>query len=260
MHDGYALSKCYSRSPLGGAALTDLTLRTLSAGGACVRPRYTFKRALRDGAFVVTPTACEGVTASYHTLRSWEVAADIKESVCRLSEGPLDEAAASLTPSVPYELPDGNLVECGVERLKIPELLFRPQLLGSFQMPMDLPPGSVADLLTASATMRGLPASAIEVVNHCDLDLRRELLSGVVLTGGGSLFGGLKERLERELSASAPAQLRCKVLASASTAERRYGVWLGGSILASLGSFQQLWMSKAEYEEHGAGLINRKCP
>ena len=91
-------------------------------------------------------------------------------------------------------------------------------------------------------------------------DLVRRGYFGVVLTGGGSLFGGLKERLERELSASAPAQLRCKVLASASTAERRYGVWLGGSILASLGSFQQLWMSKAEYEEHGAGLINRKCP
>jgi hypothetical protein len=34
----------------------------------------------------------------------------------------------------------------------------------------------------------------------------------------------------------------------------------GGSILASLGSFQQMWMSKQEYEEHGAGLVHRKCP
>ena len=34
----------------------------------------------------------------------------------------------------------------------------------------------------------------------------------------------------------------------------------GGSILASLGSFQQMWMSKKEWEEHGAALIHRKAP
>lgn len=34
----------------------------------------------------------------------------------------------------------------------------------------------------------------------------------------------------------------------------------GGSILASLGSFQQMWMSRKEYEEHGASLIHRKSP
>ena len=42
--------------------------------------------------------------------------------------------------------------------------------------------------------------------------------------------------------------------------DRRFSVWIGGSILASLGSFQQLWMSKAEYEEQGAQGILRKCP
>lgn len=44
----------------------------------------------------------------------------------------------------------------------------------------------------------------------------------------------------------------------ANAVERRFSVWIGGSILASLGSFQQMWMSKAEYEEHGAGLIAKK--
>jgi actin-related protein len=42
--------------------------------------------------------------------------------------------------------------------------------------------------------------------------------------------------------------------------ERRFSVFIGGSILASLGSFQQMWLSKAEYDEHGPGLIHRKCP
>ena len=39
-----------------------------------------------------------------------------------------------------------------------------------------------------------------------------------------------------------------------------FNVHAGGSILASLGSFQQMWMSKAEYEEHGSSLVHRKCP
>lgn len=42
--------------------------------------------------------------------------------------------------------------------------------------------------------------------------------------------------------------------------ERRFSVFIGGSILASLGSFQQMWLSKAEYDEHGPSLIHRKCP
>lgn len=50
------------------------------------------------------------------------------------------------------------------------------------------------------------------------------------------------------------------MLAATAPAERRFAVWIGGSILASLGSFQQLWMSKQEYEESGAHGIHRKCP
>ena len=142
----------------------------------------------------------------------------------------------------------------------MPELLFNPSLLGSFALPMDMPSGGIGDLATSGGSLRGLPQAVAEVIGKCDVDLRKELYGGVVLTGGGSLFTGLKERLEKELQAGAPAALRVKVLASASTQERKYGVWLGGSILASLGSFQQLWMSKAEYEEHGASYIHKKAP
>jgi hypothetical protein len=55
-------------------------------------------------------------------------------------------------------------------------------------------------------------------------------------------------------------RLRLQVVCSANAVERRYGVWIGGSILASLGTFQQMWMSKAEYREYGAGLIHKKAP
>lgn len=33
--------------------------------------------------------------------------------------------------------------------------------------------------------------------------------------------------------------------------ERQYSAWIGGSILASLGTFHQLWISRAEYQVSG---------
>jgi actin-like protein 6A len=92
------------------------------------------------------------------------------------------------------------------------------------------------------------------------VDVRRELYAGVVLTGGTALFSSLRDRLERELADSAPAMAKVKVVSPANAVERRFSSWIGGSILASLGTFQQMWMSKAEYSEHGAGLIHKKAP
>jgi actin-like protein 6A len=69
-----------------------------------------------------------------------------------------------------------------------------------------------------------------------------------------------KERLDRELLELAPQAARVRVTTHQNATERRFSVWLGGSILGSLGSFHQLWMSKQEYDEHGAGLIHRKSP
>ena len=78
--------------------------------------------------------------------------------------------------------------------------------------------------------------------------------------GGGAATKGLKERLDRELQMNAPPSVKLRVVSPATAAERRHSAWLGGSILSSLGSFQQMWMSKQEYEEHGANLVHRKCP
>jgi len=70
-------------------------------------------------------------------------------------------------------------------------------------------------------------------------------MGNVVLAGGGSLFAGLGERLNNELVRNFP---HVKIHAPGNPAERRYGGWLGGSILASLGTFHQLWISKEEWQ------------
>jgi actin-like protein 6A len=85
-------------------------------------------------------------------------------------------------------------------------------------------------------------------------------VGSALCAGGSSLFMSTKERLDRELLELAPQAARVRVTTHQNATERRFSVWLGGSILGSLGSFHQLWMSKQEYEEHGAGLIHRKSP
>ncbi len=75
--------------------------------------------------------------------------------------------------------------------------------------------------------------------------MRQVLMGNVVLAGGGSLFAGLGERLNNELVRNFP---HVKIHAPGNPAERRYGSWLGGSILASLGTFHQLWISREEWQ------------
>ncbi len=70
------------------------------------------------------------------------------------------------------------------------------------------------------------------------------------------MYPGMVERLQSELSEMVPSSMKVKVVAPA---ERRFSVWIGGSILASLSTFQQQWISREEYDECGASIVHRKC-
>lgn len=255
VHDGYALQKAVTRSPLGGDAITDVILKHLEKKKKTpVKPRYEFKRTARaDGeTFDVTDVKCPDVAASYRLFKQREIAADLKETVCRLSDSAYSDAENQNMPSMQYELPDGNVIDVGVERYKIPELLFQPDLINGFGLGADAP--------SAVKDAKGLSQLVLDNINRCDVDVRKDLFGGMLLAGGGSLFPQLRERLEAELHDAAPTNVRVKVTASQNAVERKFATWIGGSILASLGSFQQMWMSKQEYEEHGANLVHRKCP
>jgi len=93
-----------------------------------------------------------------------------------------------------------------------------------------------------------------------DVDIRKELTSNVILTGGSSLFPNLDARLSWELSQLLPAFTKPKVIAPRFSVERSCASWIGGSILTSLGSFQQLWLSRHEYEEYGATMSVQRFP
>lgn len=90
----------------------------------------------------------------------------------------------------------------------------------------------------------------------CDVDVRKDLYGNIVLSGGSTMFPGIAERLSKDIVALAPSSMKIKVVAPP---ERKFSVWIGGSILSSLSTFQTMWITKGEYEESGASIVHRKC-
>ncbi len=84
-----------------------------------------------------------------------------------------------------------------------------------------------ATLLPAPAARRWRAELVLEAINRCDVDVRKDMYSSVVLAGGGALLPGLRERLERDLAEAGPVGAKVKVYAQANTLERRYAVWIG---------------------------------
>lgn len=84
--------------------------------------------------------------------------------------------------------------------------------------------------------------------------------ANIIPVGGNTLMPGLIERAQKQLATSVTSSIKVRLQTANSNMERQNSAWIGGSILASLGSFQQMWFSKAEYEEYGAALIEKKCP
>merc|ERR1712061_869194 len=102
----------------------------------------------------------------------------------------------------------------------------------------------------------GIHDTLFQSIMKCDVDIRKDLYSNVLLSGGNTMFEGIGERIAKELTAKAPSTMQIKVDAPP---DRKYSVWIGGSILSSLATFQQMWISKGEYDESGPTIVHRKC-
>jgi len=102
-----------------------------------------------------------------------------------------------------------------------------------------------------------LPSLLHETVLEHELDFETSIVyANTVLSGGTTMYPGIADRMQKEITALAPSTMKIKIIAPP---ERKYSVWIGGSILASLSTFQQMWISKQEYDESGPSIVHRKC-
>jgi actin-related protein len=102
----------------------------------------------------------------------------------------------------------------------------------------------------------GIHETTYNSIMKCDIDIRKDLYANTVLSGGTTMYPGIADRMQKEITSLAPSTMKIKIVAPP---ERKYSVWIGGSILASLSTFQQMWISKQEYDESGPSIVHRKC-
>nr|XP_004657772.1 actin-related protein T2 [Jaculus jaculus] len=162
---------------------------------------------------------------------------DIKEKLCYVALDPEKELCQRAEDTLrEYKLPDGNVIYIGDQLYQAPEVLFSPEQLGVHSP--------------------GLAKMASSSITKCDTDIQKILFGDIVLSGGTTLFQGMDDRLLRELEQLAPKGTPIKITAPP---DRWFSTWIGASIVTSLSSFKQMWVTATDFHEFGTSVVQRRC-
>ena len=155
-----------------------------------------------------------------------ETARLVKEATCNLDCGDKKE----------YILPDGSKLEIGEERQIIPKAIFDPSIINIDE--------------------KGLDEMVYEAIMECDINIRKELASNIMLGGGNTLIPGFSEMLKNRVEARLGKHYEGVVKINSSR-DRQYSVWTGSSVVCSISNFQHLWISKNDWEESGSNAFHK---
>lgn len=136
---------------------------------------------------------------------------------------------------ISYELPDGTLVQIGSEAFECPEALFDPELL--------------------DINNPGIHQTLFNSIKRCDMDIRRDLYQNIVMTGGNTMIRGLSDRLGTEMNKLVPKSVSVNIHEDSN---RNISTWVGGSIIASLTNYKDMWIKRDEYNEFGPNIVHSK--
>jgi actin len=165
---------------------------------------------------------------------------DIKHNLCYVAEE-FDAELSKVEDQVDkkYVLPDGKEISVGFERFLCPEALFQPTL-GGFEA-------------------EGIHTVTRKLIKKCVSNTKvpsTDFYENIVFIGGTTEFKNIGKRMQKEIQQLVPK----KKVVVYSPQGRRFSAWIGGSLLASMDTMDQCWITKKDYEEHGAQIIHKKCP
>ncbi|KAI5965403.1 ARP4 [Candida pseudojiufengensis] len=195
------------------------------------------------------------------------------------SESNGNSSSSSIFLKRAFELPTGQSIIVGQDRFEIAETIFEPNLY-KFKDSKLAPEPSNGEIpgiehntineyrplkrirknddedtdMDTKVDIRGLSQLITHILSIIDIDLRASLANNIIITGGTSLITSLTERLYHELTNSNPG-LKIRLHAVGNSMERINQSWIGGSVLASLGTFHQMWVSEKEYKDEGSERI-----
>ncbi|NIQ05687.1 MAG: actin family protein [Candidatus Korarchaeota archaeon] len=170
-----------------------------------------------------------------------EIVRDIKEKLTYLAlnyEKEMDKAKkVPKSIAEEYVLPDGQVVELVDERFRAPEIMYKPMMIGEESDP--------------------LSRVVYEAIMECDVDVRPQLYRTIALSGGNTLIKNFPERLEEEVKKLVPDRAKDMIQVEAMP-DRQYAVWIGGAILASLPAFQDMMITKKQWEKEGSSVLFKR--
>ncbi|XP_060845430.1 actin-like [Rhopalosiphum padi] len=175
---------------------------------------------------------------SFNSTKDFEILDDIKEKLCYLSlDFKFEINMYNKEKEKQYTLPDGMMINVGSEAFQSPEILFDPLLFN------------------IESKLGGIHNLIYRACSSCDKNEQKNMYNNIILAGGNTLFPNLSSRLMTTVAELVAPTTKVQITADPG---RKYSTWLGGALLASIPSYQQMWVSKEMYDEQGAIAVHDK--